>query len=270
VFLKREDLLPFGGGSKVRRLLGAPALRDAPRRIAVLSERGAHTFVALARMRAGGALGDRDLLFWERGTPRTPYAEGNRARYAAAEGVRVRPGPLPVLLLRMLAARLFRRRSTRVLGIGGTVAGGRAAHRAAFEECVRQLAEAGVAGGRVGHVVAAASGAMADGFLDAIEAARLEGHRVLAVLTGPRAARARLRLRWLGKRHVLAARAPRFGEDEERSRLEAFRARTGVRLDPRHVLPAAAWLDAPPAALAGADALVLWVTCPRLDPVGLP
>ena len=43
LFLKREDLLPFGGGVKVRRSLPLAADGD-PRPIAVLSDRGAHTF----------------------------------------------------------------------------------------------------------------------------------------------------------------------------------------------------------------------------------
>ena len=75
---KREDLLPYGGGSKVRRL--APWLRALPAAsgVACLSDVGSHTFLVLARLLASGEFPVERLLFLERRVPTTPYREALR------------------------------------------------------------------------------------------------------------------------------------------------------------------------------------------------
>ena len=267
LLVKREDLLPHGGGAKVRRFLAhlESGTEGDTRPLAVLSERGAHTFLTLARLQRDGVL-RRPLLFLERSAPRTPYAEANRAEILATPGVRLVRGPLPWLLLRL--ARLRRRpEEVEVLGLGGQTPGGVDAAARAGREVRAQLAALGPHAGRTWHLVAAASGTLVTGLLRGLDEGGAGTDRILVVPTGPAAARWRVarRLRSEPRVTVLPAPATTWGPALEAAR--AFRAHAGVWLDPRHALRA--WLAASTARLpfGAGDRLVVWVTGPRIaDP----
>lgn len=262
VLVKREDLLPHGGGAKVRRFLAhlAAARPDDRRPLAVLSERGAHTFVTLARLQADGAL-RRPLVFLEAPAPRTPHAEANRALYAGRAGIRVVRGPLALLGLRWAAMRA-RPRTIECLGVGGQTPGGVAAAAAAYDEVRAQLDARGPFPGRTLHLLAAASGTLVAGLAAGL--ARAGARDGLAVaLTGPALARRRLRRRYAGDERVFVLPYPPPSADGATAAARAFEAHGGVTLDPRHALRAwMAALDAAPRIAAAAERLVLWVTGP--------
>lgn len=269
VFLKREDLLPFGGGNKVRRFLCWLQERSdkgqlAGSRVAALSDRGAHTFLVLARMAASGRLPVRSLLFWERATASSPYSEKVRQGYLDRADVKVHSGGLLSLLLRYAWARLFRRTALCVLGIGGSARTVGQPYRGVFLECTRQLAEHGHETVRTWHVFPIASGNMADGFLRTMREESLRNHRLIGVLTGPMPSRLWVRLRYALETRLSLLRLPRMKWRQFQEMAASFHRRTGVWVDPNHAIYAALALDRLPSAVGPKDAVVLWITCPRL------
>jgi hypothetical protein len=249
-FAQREDLLPFGGGAKVRRLL--PWLRALPpgARVVCLSDEGSHTFLVLARLLAGGAHPLRALLFLERAVPRTPYRAAVRAEYLADPRVRTLRGATAALWLRSRAMGMLpgRARWSR-LGTGGTTGGDGAPHATAFRACAEQLSALGVEG-LVAHVLPAASGETARGFLRAMDGGVPGRHRLELVATGPAIARRRL-LRLLGGDPRIALRAA--------SAVPVDRS-LPLPLDPVHGLPTA---GAFAEVRRRGETAVLWVTSPR-------
>jgi hypothetical protein len=269
LFLKREDLLPHGGGAKVRRFrahLEAGAAEDR-RPLVVLSERGAHTFLTLARMQRDGVL-RRPLVFLERAAARTPYAERNRAEILAGPDVRLITGPLPWLLLRLA---WLRRRPAKfeVLGLGGQTPGGVAAAGEAYREARAQLAALGPCAGRTWHLVAAASGTLAEGLLRGIQERGAVGETLLVVPTGPPMVRRRLRHRLRSEPLVTVLPTPSPAWRSALAAARAFREHSGVWLDPRHALRA--WLAAcspPLARTVPQDRFVVWTTGPHIGDPG--
>lgn len=266
VFLKREDLLPFGGGNKVRRLLcwldeqvraGRP-----PGRVAALSDQGSHTFGVLSRMAAEGRTPIRSLLFWERATPPTPYSRRIREGYLHRPDVVVQPGSLPGLLLRCASSRLFKRSEVAVLGIGGSVRTVAQPYRGVFAECREQLGGQGKGRARTWHVLPVASGNMADDFLRSIREGGRHNHRLVGVLTGPLPSRLLMRLHYGRERKMTLLRMPLLAWQQYLEAAAEFFGRTGVWLDPNHAIHAARALARLKCSAGPDDAIVLWVTCP--------
>lgn len=266
IFLKREDLLPFGGGNKVRRFAAWFERHPGLRKVGVLSDRGSHTFWVLSQMLSFERALDRHLsfVFWERRRALNPYVKRLQQGYLPHPRIEVVTGPFFWLALKYLKMKYFSGKRTATLGIGGQAPGVEEAYAEAMRECVEQLNAAGVSGKRVWHLFPVASGNMADGFLRFFRQAKLENHRICGILTGPRPSRAWMRLKYFFEPRVLLKRRrrvtwPRY----ERAAQDCFN-RTGVWLDPRHTASAWRSLATLPQEIASDDVLVFWVTCPLI------
>jgi hypothetical protein len=273
LFLKREDLLPFGGGNKVRRFLfwlkelseseSSPGTHLRNKTVAVLSDRGAHTFRVLTRMLEGEVSPIASLVFWERATPGTPYSNRIRRTYMNHPNISVRSGASLEMFLRFLWTKCLGASGTEVMGVGGSVSTKGQPYRKVFEECLRQLAELGKAETRVWHLFPVASGNMADFFLRAIREKTLTNHRVIGVLTGPvLLLRLFVRFKYLWERNIVLVRRPRLSWSEYEAAATRFFKRTGVWVDPNHMLYAASLLDDLPPFVRREDVVIFWVTCP--------
>jgi hypothetical protein len=277
VFLKREDLLPYGGGNKVRRLLAwideLPAATPAaaiacPQTIAVLSYRGASTFLVLAELFRHGVFPCQSLLFWESNRPATPYVDQVRRRYVGQPGIAIVSGSVPALLARMGWTKWFGRGKVAVLGIGGAVSPRSQPYRVALDECVRQLGEHRRPDGRIWHMLPAGSGTMLAGLAQAIHEAGYRDHRLIGVLTGPPISRRMLRWKYRGQRNVVLVLRQRMDWAEYLAAAMHFHERSGVWLDPTHTIYVAQTLAHLPAKVGPQDVVICWVTCPRISPLG--
>lgn len=260
LFFKREDLLPFGGGNKVRRFLHFFERRPDRIHAAALSDRGAHTFGVLAAMRADPVLPLSRLTFYEHRVPANPYRERLARTYADCADIEVHRGAGALLWLRWRAAGLVRSSGRCRLGIGGRAPDADGAYTPVVDECVAQLADAGTPEGPVIHVFPMASGDMAGAFLRRFDERGLADHRVVGVMTGPRFSRAWLRLRYAGCARLTLRRARVLTWARYLEAAEACHAATGAWLDPVHAIHAWEALHRAPGALADAT-VVLWVTC---------
>jgi len=260
LFFKREDLLPFGGGNKVRRFLHFFERRPDCIRAAALSDLGAHTFAVLASMRADPALPLSALTFYERRVPANPYRERLARTYADCADIEVRRGAGVLLWLRWCAAGLVRSSRCRRLGVGGRAPDAHGAYAPVVDECVAQLADAGTPEGPVIHVFPMASGDMAGAFLRRFDERGLADHRVVGVMTGPGFSRAWLRLRYAARARLTLRRAGALTWARYLEAAQACHAATGVWLDPVHAIHAWEVLRHAPEAFAEAT-VVLWVTC---------
>jgi hypothetical protein len=276
LFLKREDLLPYGGGNKVRRFLlwlkelsereGICTNGVGSKTIAVLSDQGAHTFHVLTRMLEAEVSPVASLLFWERTKPKTAYSDNIRRAYLDRPNICVQSGASVEMLLRFLRTKWVVPRDTVVMGIGGSVRTKGQPYRGAFKECLRQLAEFGRAGARVWHLFPVASGNMADSFLRTIRDEKLTDHRVIGVLTGPGLlSRLMVRLKYLLKQNIVLVRRPKLSWPEYLAVATRFFKRTGVWVDPSHCSYAASLLEDLPRFICGDDVIVFWITCPFIE-----
>lgn len=266
LFLKREDLLPYGGGNKVRRFVQWFEKNPAVRRVAVLSDRGSHTFWTLAQMLEGplrkSAL--NNFVFLERRRRPNPYIERLRQGYSPHPQIEVRTGRFLWLWLQYLEMKFFSGKGTRTLGMGGSIRNADAAYAAAMEDCVKQLAEAGVDGKRVWHVFPIASGNMADSFLRTFRKANLNEHRIFGILTGARPARLWMKLKYRFEPRILIKKRRRVTwRRYERAARHCYQL-TGIWLDPRHTVCAWRALTRMPAEITAEDVIVFWVTSPLL------
>ncbi len=258
LFLKREDLLPYGGGNKVPRFLHALAQRNGERHVAALSDYGSHSFTVLTAMARDPALAIDELELWELPIPPDPYHDALAGRYAEAPNVTIRRGSTVGLVLRWVAR--GRRAGVCRLGIGGTVKDAGQTYQPAVEACGRQLLEAGVGGPAV-HVLPLASGDTAVAVLSALRACGRDQDQVAGVITGPWIGHARLSLKKPEGFHLVKPRARSW--DDYVAGARTCHGETGVWLDPSHTLPAWDSLDRLPAPLRDLPT-VMWVTCPEL------
>lgn len=242
-FLKREDLLPFGGGNKVRRLMHWRKAHPQCRELTVLSDYGSHTFYSLSQM----APAFDSLTFYERRCPSTPYREAVRKRYVDVPGVRIIQGSLPELWLHSQRDRRPR------LGIGGSLPSSAMAYRDPMRACIEQLTRMRIEGPSVLHVFPIATGTMADGFLQELKVQPGAQHTLVGVLTGHPLTRPWLRLRYLREPLLQLVRAPR----------PLAAPQHGVFLDPNHGIYAwQALLHLVPT-LQENSIVIFWITAPR-------
>lgn len=261
VFMKREDLLPYGGGNKVPRFLHALARRTSERRVAALSDYGSHSFTVLTAMLRDPALGIDAIELWELPVAPDPYRRALARRYAETPGVHVRRGSTAGLLARWVWRGVARGSDTYRLGIGGTVSRSAASYEPTVRACVRQLEGAG-ADGAVVHVLPLASGDTARAVRAALRAAGRGQDHVAGVITGPWIGHAALTLRRPARLHLVKPRALDWEAYVAAAR--ACHGQTGVWLDPEHTLPAWDTLARLPAAVRDMP-VVFWVTCPRIQ-----
>jgi len=268
-FLKREDLLPWGGGNKARRFGALLASRaELVRRVFAMSNRGAHTFFTLAQMlpalAAGSGCDPVELHTFERDVGGGGYRDEMEAAYARFAGIRRRIGDARRLSVELARARLSRRPGDLFLGLGGRQTGRDNPYRAAVGEDRAALAAAGPAT----HLVAVASGGMAAGIAAGLDDHGLSGE-VVGVLTaepwgsvGLRLSHARRRGRVRIVRSPLGL-SPATTTSRHLAVIERVAADTGVVVDPHHMahVLAAAYAEAARGTLGGA--VVLWVSCPR-------
>jgi hypothetical protein len=123
--------------------------------------------------------------------------------------------------------------------------------------------------GRTWHLVAAASGTLAEGLLRGMKEQSARDETLLVVPTGPPLVRWRLRRRLRSEPLVTVLPTPSPTWPSAFAAAGAFREHCGVWLDPRHALRA--WLAAcsPPFARpAPEDRFVLWTTGPRIGDPG--
>jgi hypothetical protein len=180
----------------------------------------------------------------------TTYRAAVRAEYLRDSRVRTLRGATPALWLRSRAMGILpgHARWSR-LGTGGTTGGDGAPHATAFRECAEQLYALGVEG-PVAHVLPAASGETARGFLRAMDEGVAPSHRLALVATGPPIARRRLERLLRGDPRVELRRAPQVPVD----------VAPPVPLDPVHGLCAAGAFEE---LRRRGETAVLWVTAPR-------
>lgn len=272
IFLKREDLLPYGGGNKVRRFLSWWEENPHVNRLGVLSDRGSHTFWTLAQMLEGPFKKSplRSLVFFERRRAANPYVERLRQSYLNHPDIQVRTGRFLWLFSQYLKMKYFSRRNTATLGIGGQVPKPDACYGEAMEECVGQLAAAGAGKCRIWHLFPVASGNMAKSFLHYFRKKNLENHRILGILTGPRPARFWVRMKFLFEKRILLKRRKRVTwRRYQRAALDCHKS-TGIWMDPRHAICAWRALARLPEEVSFNDVIVLWVTCPLIGSPDFP
>lgn len=249
LFMKREDLLPYGGGNKVRRLLHWRESHPTCRELTVLSDYGSHTFYTLSRM----ASAFDALIFYERRCATTPYRDAMHQAYSYAPGISIVQGSLGELWLRSQADRRPR------LGIGGNMPSAAVAYREPMRDCVQQLHHQGVVGVPIVHIFPIASGTMADGFLQELAVcAPATGHSLIGVLTGHPLARPWLRLRYA--RQPLMRLLP--SDPQNVGQVAGQRAVGGAHLDPNHGLYAWHALLRLLPKLRKDSVAVFWVTSP--------
>ena len=278
---KREDLLPYGGGNKVRRFL--TWLRelqevhtqdhdsyDRRLSVAAFSNVGSHTFAVLAKMLEANVYGLNRLLLWERAQPRTPYTEKIRSQYENQSGVSVVCGPSLILTIRWLLARWSPWSTCKTMGIGGAVTTRTSAYHDAIIECDHQLCDMGLQGKRRWHLFPVASGNMADAFLRVFQEKQWTHHRVLGVQTGPWIARYRNRWRYSRSEQIVLQPAGQISWSQYVSESAHFFQQTEIGLDPVHMIHVARLLKNLPKCVDANDVVIVWVTCPcirRLTPL---
>jgi len=288
IYLKREDVLPFGGGNKVRRFLAwlAEARRDSDssgadrgdgqsaklhrhldqfESIGVLSYRGAHTFLVLAEMFRRGLVPARSLTFWETQREPNPYTELVRRKYLDQPNIDVIGGGTVRLLGQMTWARIRGGPRRLVAPIGGSMAPVAPPYREPLDQCIAQLAALGHRSERVWHLIPASSGVMLDGLRRAIRDRGADDHRVIGVLTGPLAARLKVAWRSRAQRDVLLVQPQRTSWRSYLRLARSFFAQTGIWVDPTHMIYSVRVLRELPRAVQPCDIVVAWITCPRLD-----
>jgi len=265
VFLKREDLLQPGGGNKVARFDAFFARHGRVRTVVALSNPGAHSLYVLSHYLTGPEResGADRLVFLERRMPLDPYFAALRQSYLHNPRIEVSRRPLWIQLFLFTLYRWFGRLvGARTIGIGGHLQQRPNPYLPAMEKCVQQLQQQAVTGPVV-HLFAVASGDMADGLLQYVEAHPELDHRLVGVMTGPVATRPRLRFRYRRRSRLKLVQARPMNRRGYERTAETFYARTAVWIDPLHTAQIVR-----PALLSetgkGAT-LVLWMTQPFIE-----
>lgn len=256
LYLKREDQLPFGGGNKVRRLLRWKERHPDLQRVAVLSDRGSHTFYCLSHM----AKHFNAITLYERACEATPYRECLREVYQSTPGVQVIEGSLPLLWLRS------QQEGERLLGIGGALPACANAYGAPMEECLDQLASEGKGHLPTWHVFPIASGTMADGFLQVLRERGVRNHQLCGVLTGHLLSKPWLHWRYRMQSNVSLWRTAPLSWSHYHALASQVYESSGLWVDPHHGIYC--WSILPELcaslALVRDSVLVYWVTSPDL------
>ncbi|MBD3421522.1 MAG: hypothetical protein GF398_15495 [Chitinivibrionales bacterium] len=261
VYLKREDLLPHGGGNKVRRFDRFFAERGRIPVGITLSDAGAHTFIVLASyLSTSQHAGAQKLIFLELNNPLSPYARRLRQTYSATDGIVTIRGPLLRQLLRLKWYELTGKAIS--LGLGGDVTLHENPFGKALVECVAQLRDHSERR-PVLHLFPYSSGVMARGFIEAIESSGMVGQNLQAVVTSTsRIARfVKPLAQRSGRIHFAFARQISWTTYCVRAR--SFFEHSGVWLDPVHTIHLAEILER--RHFVRHSALVVWITCPFID-----
>lgn len=277
IFLKREDLLFPGGGNKVRRFQAFFEKMGQVDRVATLSDPGAHTFYILRHFLVDGDSneeigGAKELIFLERKTPLTPYAEMIRQKYLQHPNIKVSQASSFIQMLRFMLYKYASFGRVQTIGIGGHVKVTPNPFERALEECVEQLKQEHIKGNVV-HLFPISSGNMADGFLHYVHKQGLTHHFFVGVTTGDRFSIPLLQWKYAKEKRMKLVRPKRYSYAEYVNKATEFYQKTSVWLDPIHTIHLTDVLEDQPflknrtfpkVATFPKDepTLVLWITSP--------
>lgn len=263
VYLKRLDLLPWGGGNKVPRFDAFFREKGPLQRVAVMSDPGSHSFHILSHyLEREGEAGAASLLFLERRRPMTPYQAELRRRYLNRPEIRVIPGNQWIHLLRTLYYHTLKDPPVHVMGMGGHVRTKENPYESLFSECVDQLA-GDERSTEITHLFPIASGNMADGFLEVIRRKQWTNHRLWGVMTGDPLTRPWLRLRFRKEKTLTLIRSESLNEASYWHRARKFYDDTGIWPDPTHTIHLLNTLDKKMVQNSGV--IIVWITQPLAD-----
>jgi hypothetical protein len=279
VFLKREDLISPGGGNKVRRFQAFFEKHKDAKKVATLSDPGAHTFQILKHFlkenikedirdetEDQGQLGAEQLIFLERDTPLTPYAEIIREHYRYHPDIRVSQASSFIQLLKYTFYKYASFGRVKTVGIGGNVKISPNPFEQAMEECLEQLQRAGVEGDVV-HLFPISSGNMADGFLHYVHRKGVGHHSFIGITTGDRLSIPWLKLKYVKEKKIKLIKPASYSYKGYCQKALAFHQKTSVWLDPIHTIHLTDALEKH--SFPQDSTIVLWITCPFIKKLTL-
>lgn len=270
VWLVRLDLLPYGGGNKVIRVLGWLQRRHWPGHVVAMSDAGSNSFLTLLNLMECGEFGMKKLTLLCRGNPQSKYAENIQAKLLGHPHIRIIKGPVLLLWLRFILAKILQRS---VLPIGGATDAGMALDQAMFEKVQAFISDQTLMENPYfTHTLPVSSGVL----LSAIHHGskkincQIQTQNQIAVQglytgTAPGWFYYWQKLRLRGKARFLKAPKPGLGFHKNVA-TQPF-VSSFLSLDPVHMLPCFLWLQNNSelgAKKADSNVQIVWVTCPKI------
>lgn len=171
VWFVRLDLLPYGGGNKVIRIMAWLKKRHWPDHIFAMSDAGSNTFLTLLNLMESEEFGIEQLTLLSRGEPVGDYAKTIQSRLLKHPKIMVINNVTFVLWLRLLFLKLTHKA---VLPIGGGTNAGAVLDQAVFEKVQANISsQSDTAGSIFIHTLPVASGSLLMAF--SLGASKIQG-----------------------------------------------------------------------------------------------
>jgi hypothetical protein len=232
-YVVREDLVPFGGGNKVRRYLSWLKENPTVSEIHILSNPGMHSLLSICTILKDMNFHHIKLFLWELNVKLTEYTRLVRQRCLESGAIILSSRNSFFTLVRFLYYK-FKRKANCLYSIGGKVELVQRAYAEAIDQCLQQIPLCESQQKEFIHVLPCASGMMVDDFLSYFKKNNITNHSIIACATGPYLPSLLLKIRFFFVRQIHVFSKPILSQEIINSIVGRVSDHYGLKIDPIH------------------------------------